>query len=869
MLWSLQASAQTPTVQWTTSYGTTGMNQLTYLRPAVGGGYLLGGWNDPVAGGDRSQPSRGNEDYWVMKVDATGHKQWDQTLGGAGVDYLQDLQPTADGGCIAGGSSASGVSGDKTQASRGSNDYWVVKLDAQGTTQWERSFGGTGNDVLWSLQATADGGYLLAGTSDSPVSGDKTGYIDNAGDYWLVKLDAQGRKQWDRTIGAQGYEWLRVVRQTPDGGYLVGGESSSGVSGDKTQPGQGQLDYWLVKLDAQGRKQWDQTYGGRSDEFVAAIQPTPDGGYLIGGTSESDASGDKSAPYYGNSGDYWLVKLDARGRKQWDRTIGGTGYDQLTDVQLTPNGHYILVGFSGSGISGDHSEANRGREDAWVVQVDAQGNVEWDRSFGSNGSDWVSSLVLTATNKLVLGGYTSSEDLVSHKPATYKPGDYVKPDWWVFQVDPTPPTVKIIGDTTVCPGAVLQLTAVASPTPATFRWNTGATSATLAVTQAGTYKVSATFADGQVITAMHRVQVASPSLRLQGDTLLCAGQSLTLTAEGAPALTYAWSTGATTAAIVVTQPGVYSLTARYSSGCEVTQQVRVRQPTLRLQGSPLLCASLGSRTTLAAVAPGATAYRWNTGDSTPTVTITQPGSYAVTATFANGCTLTSTQQVTVPTAVIQGDSVLCAGQVGYLTASGNLATTYHWNTGETTRTIRIGQAGTYSLQAAYASGCSSTATWRVTATRPLPTFTLGADTTLCEGTTLELRAPLGSNLAYRWSDGSTAASIVVSAAGTYELVVTTPCEQRSFTRRIAYTSCLLLPNVVTANGDGHNDSFAPAGLAAGRWELTIFNRWGRQVYATTAYANEWGPEAAAGIYYYVLRHPVTGVRYKGSVEVIR
>ncbi|NML65443.1 hypothetical protein HHL22_09525 [Hymenobacter sp. RP-2-7] len=861
-------SAQTPTVQWSSSYGTAGLNQLACLRPAVGGGYLLGGSNDLIEGGDRSQPSRGDEDYWVIKVDATGHKQWDQTLGGTGVDCLQDLQPTADGGCIVGGTSTSGKSGDKTQVSQGLIDYWIVKLDAQGTTQWEHSFGGTGNDILWSLQATADGGYLLAGTSNSPVSGDKTGYIDNAGDYWIVKLDSQGHKQWDRTIGAQGYEWLRIARQTPDGGYLLGGESSSGVSGDKTQPGQGQLDYWLVKLDGQGRKQWDRTYGGRSDEFLAAIQPTPDGGYLLGGTSESDMSGDKSEPYLGNSGDYWLIKVDAQGRKQWDRTIGGTSYDQLTDVLLTPDGHYLLGGFSWSGISGNHSEANRGHEDAWVVQVDAQGKVEWDRTFGSSRSDWLSSLVLTAANKLVIGGFTDSEDLVSQKLATHKPGDYVKPDWWAFQINPTPPTVKIVGDTAVCAGGQVQLTAVASPSPATFRWNTGATTATLPVTQAGTYQVSATFADGQVSTATHRVQVANPPLRIQGDTLLCAGQPLTLTAlGGTSAVAYAWSTGATTASIDVTQPGVYSLTVHYSSGCEATQQVRVRQPTLQLQGPSLLCA--GSRTTLEALAPGAVAYRWSTGEASSIVAITQPGAYSVTATFANGCTLSRTQQVSVPAAVIQGDSVLCAGQVGRLTAGGSPATAYQWSMGETTKVIRIGQPGLYSLRATSASGCSSTATWRVAAAPPLPAFTLGADTTLCEGTTLVLQAPMGNHLAYRWSDGSTAASLTVSTPGTYELVITTPCAQHAVTRRIAYQSCLLLPNVVTANGDGRNDSFAPAGLAAGPWELTIFNRWGRQVYTTTAYANDWGPAAAPGVYYYVLHQAATGVRYKGAVEIIR
>jgi hypothetical protein len=846
------------------------MNVLTCLRPAVGGGFLIGGWNDPIAGGDRSQLTRGGEDYWVMKVDDAGHKQWDQTLGGQGVDYLQDLQPTADGGCIVGGTSTVGNSGDRTQPSAGLQDYWVVKLDAQGQKQWERSLGGSGDDILWSLQPTADGGYLVAGTSTSPISGDKTEFIDNAGDYWVVKLDAQGQTQWDHTFGAQGYEWLRVVRQTTDGGFLLGGESSSGVNGDKTQPSRGKDDYWLIKVDATGHKQWDRTYGGREDEFLAVIQPTPDGGYLLGGTSESGVWGEKSEPNFNNSGDYWLVKIDSQGRKQWDRTIGGTGYDQLFDLQSTTDGGYLLGGHSFSGISGDKSEANRGHEDAWVVKVDPNGKLQWDHTFGGSDSDWLSSIILTADNRYVAAGYTSSADLVANKPADYKPGDYLKPDWWVFQFDPTPPTVKIIGDSLICAGGQVQLTAVSSPSTATYRWNTGATSATLPVTQAGTYQVWATFADGRSSTATQRIQVGNPTLRIQGDTLLCPGQSLQLTAMGTPAISYRWSTGATTASINTAQPGLYSLTAYYSSGCVATQQVRVRLLTLSLTGSSLLCASPGSRTTLQAIAPGATTYRWNTGATTSAIDITQPGSYSVVTTFANGCTLTSAQQVTIPVVSIEGDSILCAGQSASLSAGGSAATTYQWSTGETTTAIRVRQAGIYALTARYATGCSSTVTFRVAAATPIAKFTLGADTTVCEGTTLLLQAPRNSNQSsYRWSDGSTASSLSIRTAGTYELVVTTPCEQRSFTRRIAYKSCLFLPNVVTANGDGQNDYFAPSGLVGGDWALTVYNRWGKQVYETRSYANNWGQEAAPGIYYYVLHQAATGVRYKGSLEVIR
>jgi hypothetical protein len=861
----LSVSAQAPVLQWSHVFGTPGMNTLKRLRSTADGGYILGGWTDAVSGGDRSQPSRGSDDFWLLKVDAQGRKQWDQTLGGQGLDYLQDVQQTADGGYLVGGYTTSAQSGDKTQPSRGLNDYWIVKLDARGNKQWDRTFGGTGNDYLSSLQQTTDGGYLLGGSSSSPISGDKTQFSDYQSDYWVVKVDARGNKQWDRTVGGDAYEMLYTVRQSPDGGYVLGGFTMSGVSGDKTQPSRGEADFWLVKLNATGQPQWDRTYGGRASEILVELQLTADGGYILGGTSGSGISGDKSEPSRGASGDYWVVKVDAQGNKQWDRTIGGSAYDQLVDLQVSSDGGYLLGGYSSSPISGEKSEPNLGYEDAWVVKLDVNGTREWDHTFGADESDYLGSFLPTTDGGYIVGGYTYSASLLTTKPAS--PSDS---DLWAFKFEVAPPTIKIIGDSVLCAGGQLPLTASASYSTATYRWSTGATTPTITVNQAGTYQVTATFANGQVSTAQQHVKAVTPSLLIQGDSLLCPGQPLTLTATGTPGATYFWSTGARTPSIVVTQSGRYTVTAHYGSGCVVTQQVLLRTPTLQLSGSPLLCANEGARTTLSAIAPGATAYRWSTGATTPSLVVTQAGSYAVVATFANGCTLTATQQITAPSVVIRGDSLLCAGQSVQLTAGGSVATAYRWSTGATTSTLSVRAPGTYSLTAFYATGCSSSATVRVHAAPPMAAFTLGADTTVCEGTTLLLHAPFSTGqLSYRWSDGSTSNSLLVRAAGMYTLVVSTPCDTRTVTRHIAYKSCLFLPNVVTANRDGQNDYFAPAGLVGGNWGLTIYNRWGRQVYEATSYANDWGQDAAPGIYYYVLQQAATGVRYKGSVEVIR
>ena len=227
---------------------------------------------------------------------------------------------------------------------------------------WDKTFGGTQSDELTTLQQTSDGGYILGGVSDSGISSDKSQVHKGIFDYWVVKLDASGIKTWDKTIGGSADEELYSIKQTTDGGYILGGLSNSGISGDKSQASKGGGDYWIVKLDASGNKLWDKTIGGISWDNFTAIQQTSDGGFILGGYSESGVSGDKTQASKGME-DYWVVKLDASGNKIWDKTFGGNNQDRLFSLQQTADGDYILGGWSNSGISGDKTQASKGFED--------------------------------------------------------------------------------------------------------------------------------------------------------------------------------------------------------------------------------------------------------------------------------------------------------------------------------------------------------------------------------------------------------------------------------------------------------------------------------------------------------------------------
>ena len=380
-------NAQNPLVkQWDYRFGGTDVDWLIQSQQTIDKGFILGGTSYSDSSGDKTQHLWGTDDYWIIKIDSLGNKQWDKDFGGAGDEVFYSLQQTTDKGFIVGGFSISDSSGNKTQNSWGYEDYWIVKTDSLGNKQWDKDFGGVYGDGLYALQQTTDGGYILGGYSNSIIGGDKTqttwGYMD----YWIVKIDSLGNKQWDKDFGGTDYEYLFALQQTTDGGYILGGYSASGISGNKTQASWGAEDYWVVKIDSLGIKQWDKVFGGTNSDELLSLQQTSDGGYLLGGYSESGISGNKSQNTWGFS-DYWIVKIDSLGNKQWDKDFGGTSSEYLNKISLTIDGGYLLSGNSGSNISGDKTENNLGALQTWVVKIDSLGNKQWDKTVHSINQD--------------------------------------------------------------------------------------------------------------------------------------------------------------------------------------------------------------------------------------------------------------------------------------------------------------------------------------------------------------------------------------------------------------------------------------------------------------------------------------------------
>ncbi len=425
-------------IQWQNTIGGNWSDHFRCVQKTNDGGYILGGYSDSGISGDKTENCNGDRDYWIVKIDSIGNIQWQNTIGGSLSDDLYSIQQTADGGYILGGSSLSNISGDKTEnsigPSWGSWDYWIVKVDAVGTIQWQNTIGGSGYDYSYSIQQSTDGGYILGGQSGSNISGDKTEDSLGQNDYWIVKTDSLGIIQWQNTIGGSDFEDIYSIQQTADGGYILGGISQSDISGDKTENRLGSSDYWIVKLDSLGVIQWDNTIGGSLGEALYSIQQTTDGGYIIGGTSASDISGDKTENCIGGPGyiDFWIVKVDALGIVQWENTIGGTSFDELLSVQQTTDGGYILGGFSKSRISGDKTENSIVKNDYWIVKTDSLGNVQWQNTIGGSSDDELYSIQQTIDGGYILGG--SSNSNVTGDKTENNTGGFGAYDYWIVKL---------------------------------------------------------------------------------------------------------------------------------------------------------------------------------------------------------------------------------------------------------------------------------------------------------------------------------------------------------------------------------------------------------------------------------------------------
>lgn len=331
------------------------------LQMTSDGGFLVSG-QSKSSNGD-VLVNKGLEDYWLIRLDASGNIIWQKTYGGSAMDEAYSAIETVDGGFVVAGYSESN-DGD-VSGNHGEVDYWVIRLDVAGNLIWQRSLGGSGEDEAYYVQQTSDGGFVVVGESES-TDGDVTGN-HGEGDFWVVKLNASGYVIWQKSYGGSSVDYARSVKQTATDELIIAGWSSSN-NGDVTG-NKGDTDYWVIKLDANGEMIWQKCYGGSDYDFAYAVDPTADGGFIVTGYTHS-SDGDVTGHH--GSTDYWLVKLDSDGNLQWQKTLGGSQYDQSYSVKQTLDGGYIIAGlsFSDDGdVTGNHHTAIGTTQDCWIVKL--------------------------------------------------------------------------------------------------------------------------------------------------------------------------------------------------------------------------------------------------------------------------------------------------------------------------------------------------------------------------------------------------------------------------------------------------------------------------------------------------------------------
>lgn len=402
-------------IQSNKSYGGTNEDYLYSLSPTANGGYVLLGWSD--SDDIIVTGNHGLRDFWLINVKANGKIKKKKCYGGSNNDEGASVKQTTDGGFILAG--ASNSNNGNVKNNHGDYDVWVVKTRPNGKIQWQQSYGGSGADYAYDIHQTNDGGYIIVGVTfsgDGDVSG---GNYHGGGDYWVIKTNASGNILWQKCFGGTGEDYSWSVEPV-NGKYIVGGWSNS-TDGDVTG-NHGGFDYWAVEIDNAGNLNWQQCFGGSGEDRGYDIKNTSDGGYAMSGWSNS-TDGDVT----GNHGDmdYWIIKMTATAIIQWQKSYGGSSEDVANRLIQTSSGGYAITGYTQSSdgdITGFH-----GSIDGWVIQLDSAGNLLDKIALGGSSQDFSTGIIPRPGGFMVSNlAYSNDGDVTS---TNYGNGDY-----WVVKL---------------------------------------------------------------------------------------------------------------------------------------------------------------------------------------------------------------------------------------------------------------------------------------------------------------------------------------------------------------------------------------------------------------------------------------------------
>ncbi|WP_336687729.1 T9SS type A sorting domain-containing protein [Chryseobacterium bernardetii] len=405
-------------VLWQKDIRSSTQDFLSQVTTTIDQQYLITG--SSIQSDKLQQGSRQNNgyDFHLVKLNHQGEEVWEKYFSGNNHDYLSSTVSTQEGGFLISGTSFSGKGLDKKEDSKGGSDIWLIRINEFGDELWQKTLGTSSNEEARAVIQSTDLGFFVAGN----VQNSSKGY--GSKDVWIVRLDKDGKELSQLTLGGKGLDEVEKMIPTRDGGALLGIYSRSSVSGSKKTENFGEGDYWIVKLDKNGKVEWEKNFGGKGDDHVRTMALTANG-YIIGGESRSDRSGNKTVGIQEGT-DLWLIALNERGDEQWQKSYNFKNRDILMGMSVIhssddTSSKGILLG----GYTQAEGRIEKDDETFWMLYLDSNGNEQWRKYVAGESrqkEERLSDLKLNRDGSIVLAG-TSAKELGKENWKIVKLGD--------------------------------------------------------------------------------------------------------------------------------------------------------------------------------------------------------------------------------------------------------------------------------------------------------------------------------------------------------------------------------------------------------------------------------------------------------------
>lgn len=774
-------------------YGGPGVDISRDIAPTSDGGFVVCGYTNSFGSG--------NTDFYIVKYSLLGTVQWTRTVGGPQLDEAYSIRQTSDGGYI--------VAGYTTSYGSGNEDILLVKLTSAGALSWARTLGGGNNDRCWAVRQSSDGGYIMAGQTNSFGFGNQDGYI--------VKVNSSGTYQWSKCYGGNQEDILYALEILQNGDLLAGGSTMSSGSGGR--------DGYLLKLGSNGDGGFTCPSINVATQSTSPTPGTSSGGTAKNGHSTANLGGVLITPpqptpcrcagYLGNitiqgptllcgntgATTYSIPSLTNAINYTWSVNNATIASGQGTPtIVINPGTQNINLA-----VRATFGPCDNVLIDSIMITVD---NIMIDISGDTNicvgETTQLNANITNGVNPINILWSTGQTNINSINVTP--PGTQI---YWVEATDFNGCTVRDSVPVTVYPYPVVnlgpdtvhcgnpQVTLNAGNPGGTYLWNTSATTQTINPVNSGIYWVDVTVNGCTTRDSVVLGFGVSPNVTVNGTTQICTGQNATINSNtngGIPPYTYQWSTGQNNVTSVTISPPATQyvvVTVTDDNGCRDKDSLLLTvypYPAVNLGQDSIYCDF--PQVTLSAGNPGAT-YLWNTGANTQTIIPANSGIYWVDVT-SNICTTRDSISLTFgasPNIVINGDNSLCIGESSTLQAAvsgGTSPYTYLWNTSGTQSSINVNPAVNtpYSVVVTDDNGCVDSANVLVSV-YSYPVVSLGPDTILCNLPPYVVNAG-NPGAIYQWSNGANTQTLNINNTGTYWVAVTVDgCTTRD-TVRVKY-----------------------------------------------------------------------------------